>query len=343
MKLEADAAYHCVSRVVDKRFIFGPLEKNVFRSTMRKLEEFCGVQVLTYCLMSNHFHILVRVPDKGRAAPLTEERLLELLPLLYDETQRLSIRQELDRAKASSDPSWHREILGRYEARRHDLSAFMRELKQRFTLWYNRSQGRRGTLWEEKFRSVLVEDLGSALMTVAAYVDLNPVRAGLVKDPMDYRWSGYADAVAGEPRAREGICGMLRDSGWGGRKEWTWAEAAKRYRLLLYDKGEDRSGEPHGAGVEKPEMRRRRGVSPEAAAGVRAREGELSLAEALRCRVRYFTDGGILGSAGFVEEMFLANRERFGPKRESGARRMRGADWGALRVLRDLQKAVMGR
>ena len=62
----------------------------------------------------------------------------------------------------------------------------------------------------------------------------------------------------------------------------------------------------------------------------------------LRHRVRYFCDGAVLGTAEFVNEDFERERERFGPKRETGARKMRGANWGDLRVLRDLQKDVVG-
>jgi hypothetical protein len=73
--------------------------------------------------------------------------------------------------------------------------------------------------------------------------------------------------------------------------------------------------------------------------------GVMPVAVALRHRVRYFCDGAVLGTAAFVNTVFereQALRKRFGEKRTSGARRMRGADWGELRVLRDLQKDVMG-
>ena len=66
-----------------------------------------------------------------------------------------------------------------------DVSAFMKELKQRFSIWFNRSHKRFGTLWAERFKSVLIENAASALRTVAAYIDLNPVRAGLVEDPKE--------------------------------------------------------------------------------------------------------------------------------------------------------------
>jgi hypothetical protein len=70
----------------------------------------------------------------------------------------------------------------------------------------------------------------------------------------------------------------------------------------------------------------------------------MPLPSALRLRVRYFCDGAVLGTTEFVNTVFereQAMRRRFGEKRTTGARRMRGADWGELRVLRDLQKDVM--
>ncbi|WP_205618985.1 transposase, partial [Rubritalea marina] len=58
------AIYHCVSRVVDRQFLFGDREKSKFVEIMRLYEEFCGVRVLSFCIMSNHFHILVEVPPR---------------------------------------------------------------------------------------------------------------------------------------------------------------------------------------------------------------------------------------------------------------------------------------
>ncbi len=63
--------------------------------------------------------------------------------------------------------------------------------------------------------------------------------------------------------------------------------------------------------------------------------------EALRCRVRYFTDGAVLGSEAFVDEFFASQRGAFGKKRTSGGRRMKGADWGGLRALRSLEDEVL--
>src|SRR5690606_27693693 len=93
----------------------------------------------------------------------------------------------------------------RLRARMNDVSEFMKTLKQRYTVWHNHTHRRFGTLWAERFKSVLVEDDPGTLKMVAAYIDLNPVRAGLVEDPADYRWSGYGEAMGGGDAARAGL------------------------------------------------------------------------------------------------------------------------------------------
>jgi putative transposase len=68
------AYYHCVSRVVDRRFALGEEEKQQFIHFMRLYEKFCQVRVISYCLMSNHFHLLVEVPAKPEQ-PMSEDDL----------------------------------------------------------------------------------------------------------------------------------------------------------------------------------------------------------------------------------------------------------------------------
>jgi putative transposase len=67
---------------------------------------------------------------------------------------------------------------------------------------------------------------------------------------------------------------------------------------------------------------------------------ELSMAAMLRCKVRYFTDGAVIGSKAFVNEAFTVSRERFSPRRNDGARRMKGPATPASGILwsaRDLR------
>lgn len=332
--------YHCVSRVVDKRLVFHGAEKEVFRSIMRKLETFCDVRIATYCLMGNHFHLLVEVPPHGSLPALTPDTLLERLALLYDRATVATVAEELARAEKSGNEVWKRSILARYEHRRGDLSVFLKELKQRVSLFMNDRLGRVGTLWEGRFRSTLIEGGERALLTVAAYIDLNPVRAGLVSRPEDYRWSGYGEAMGGgraAARARQGLGSIQREGLENPGSACSWKETMKRYRCLLYTDGAEVAGD------ESTGAPGRRGVSPEEAVRVVDAGGKVPLPELLRCRVRYFSDGAVFGSGAFLEETFARLQEdgRLGPKRQTGARRMRVGEWGDLRVLRDLRVRVV--
>ena len=95
--------------------VFESRDKEIFRKILRNHEAFTGIRVVTYCLMSNHFHLLLEVPDRDTLAPLDEEGLMAVLPLLYDGERVESVRQELERARLSGNEAWHREILDRYE------------------------------------------------------------------------------------------------------------------------------------------------------------------------------------------------------------------------------------
>ena len=331
--------YHCISRVVDRRYIFQKEEKELFVGIMRKLEAFLGLRVVTYCVMSNHFHLLVEEPDAGEVRELDRKTLLDRARHLYDSAAVRDLAEELDRAEQSGSETWEEEILERYRRRMGDVSIFMKELKQRFTQSYNRRKGRRGTLWEDRYKSVLVEGDPKALMTMAAYIDLNPVRAGMVKSVEDYRWCGYASALGGNRWAKEGLGRILNQSPLVSGEEFdrNWQRTSKVYRLWLYDQGQ---------AVEKTEGRKpksaRRGFSSEEVEHEIDRDGKLSLTEVIRYRVRYLTDGAVFGSAAFVDEVFDRYRDQFGEKRRSGARRMRDAEWEDLCVLRDLRGARVG-
>lgn len=338
IKGEGASFYHCTSRVVDGRFIFQDLEKEYFVRLLRKLEGFHGVRVVTYCVMSNHFHLLVEEPDPDTLSALDRETLFERLRYLYDANFINSVREELDRAAKTGNGEGEREIFARFSGRMGDLSVFMKELKQRFSIWYNRRNKRHGTLWEERFKSLLVEGDEKALLTVAAYIDLNPVRAGIVDRVESYRWCAYAAAVAGDDLARGGLRRI-----WGQspatsaeEQELDWSEVGAGYRLWLYAEGQEVRGGESGNEAQ------RKGFSVETVEDEMKRGGKMSLKATLRHRVRYFSDGAVLGSAEFVDGVFGQYRKRLGLARKTGARRMKDADWEGLCVLRDLQRDRVG-
>lgn len=339
--------YHCISRIVDRRFVLGPREKEKFRTLMRMLEKFSGCRVLSYCLMDNHFHLLLEVPPMP-VGGLSEDELFRRLGAIYNEGQVAAIVRELTTAAQNGSQAHREEILHRYTYRMHDLSQFMKALLHRFSVWFNRTHQRTGTLWEERYKSLIVED-GIAARTIAAYIDLNPVRAGLVTDPADYRWSSYGEAIGGGKKgngktARAGLVRALRAHQGTTADATLWKDNVSReYRALLLAGAQEKTREtvaPQGT-VRTTTIRK--GIPPEQAAALAAANDQLPAGKALRCRLRYFTDGAVLGSRAFVDAAFRTARERFGPHRKDGARKLRGeaAAWsGQLWTFRDLRTGI---
>jgi len=278
-KQEGTGVYHCICRIVGGERLLDEPAREVMRRMLWKVAGFSGVQVLAYCILSNHIHVLVRVP--GAEAPSRAE-LVRRYRLIYGEgyagifpdPQCLAAILAEDSEEAAR---WE----DRLRVRMNDVSAFMKTLKQRFSWWYNRTHQRFGTLWAERFKSVLVEDDPRTLSLVAAYLDLNAVRAGMVADPAQYRWCSYAEAMGAEAAAQAGLASVVGQSCWS-------EEAAADYRKVLYGKGAQRRIGEEG------------GIDPQRVQAILAAGGRVSVAELLRCRLRYLSDGAILGSEAFV-------------------------------------------
>lgn len=312
---EAPAAYHCISRTVNGERIIDAPAREVLRRQIWQVADFCGVQVLTYAILANHFHVLVYVPQQ---APISDAELLRRYRQLHPrptsyQTARLDVIASGLRQGTSEAAIWRCRQL----ALMGDVSQYMKLLKQRFSIWFNQTHGRFGTLWAERFKSVLVEPRVHALQTLAAYIDLNAVRAGLVSDPKDYRFCGYAEAVGGSERARSGLARVV------GGDAWTESQAA--YRQLLYGLGaRPRAG---ACSIRFSDFER-----------VMREGGELSVAAALRCRWRHFSAGAILGGQAFVARQAAACRARFSAARELVPRPLpEGPAWGDLFVMRGLR------
>ena len=300
--LASSSHYHCLSRVVDRNFVFHEHERDVFRKVLRQVEAFSGVRVLTWTILSNHFHVLVEVPPRPEAEPGDAE-ILERCRDLYSAEQMIAIEWEFAEAKRDGG----------------------RGLKQKFTLWFNREHERVGVLWESRFKSVIVEGHWNSLLKVAAYIDLNSVRAGMVDDPKDYRWCGYGEAVAGDRAARRGLSGVLVDL----KPKAHWGDIGPRYRKILFGIGE--------------ESATRVGLSRVEVAKVWAAGGKLSLAQLLRCQVRYLSDGFAVGRESFVESVIAVLRENSAEGQKGGARRMLGgAGWGDMWAGRGLRVRSLG-
>src|SRR5580700_5307561 len=323
IKGQGQSFYHCVSRVVDGRFLFqtqspGSVEAEYFVHLMRRLEKACCLQVLTYALMANHFHILCKVPERRT---LSDQELLDCIELGYGSKRRTEVAEQLAAcAKDQNLSDRAQQVRDHYLNRLFDVSTYMKELKGRFAQWYNRRHHRYGVLWAERFKSVLIEE-GQALSAVAAYIDLNPLRAGLCEDPKDYRYCGYAEAIAKE--SAHAKLGIQETLGLG--TESSWKDARREYRKLLFRTGTAAS--KVGAIIEVELAQK----------VLHQQQGEIPLAELLRCRIRYFTDGGILGSRAFVQEQFTRCRQILPSSQSDRGYRLRVIAGDQIWALRNLR------
>lgn len=188
-----------------------------FREIMRSQAIFCGVTVLTYAILSNRFHMLVRVPPTGN---LTAGDLVERIRAVEgdDGAERAGrlLASPLHRAVA------RKKLLNRMG----DISVFQKELKHRFSNSYNSRRHWFGTVWQSRFRSVVVQPVPEAMGIAAAFIDLLPARDG--HDPESYPFSGYFEAVKGSAEARGGLQLAL------GKHDWTSTLTA--YRRILAGK-----------------------------------------------------------------------------------------------------------
>ncbi|MCP5557854.1 MAG: transposase [Verrucomicrobiaceae bacterium] len=230
--------YHVMSRTCGGEIFLDETEREALVLVMRKMARFCGIKILTYCIMGNHFHALVRVPHRGTwleerfgppGAAVGEEKLFEHMRLLYSKAHIAAVKADFAKLRTMGGGMelLVQERVTAMKERMCDVSAWMQEVKVRFSRWYNRRHERQGTLWMGKFKSVLVERKfytgtksnerePDVARVMAAYIDLNPVRAKLVEGAEDWRWNGWSAALAGDKEAIAGLCDVLHCT----LKEW---------------------------------------------------------------------------------------------------------------------------
>ena len=272
--------YHVMSRTALDGFPLGDVEKDYLLKVIQKTSQLYFVDVLGFCLMGNHFHLLIRVnPEKDYS----------------DDAIRKRVNRFNNEDVAISDFD-----VSKYRNKLESLSEFMKEIKQTFTRYYNKAHKRSGFFWGQRFKSVIVEK-GETLANCQAYIDLNPIRAGIVDKPDDYRWNtlGYINQ-RGDNAQRDGFLAM--EFGLENEVNLSQAKRASNYPRYVYEMGALDSIK--GASI-KPEVLQRekeKGFKP-------------TRTDRFRQRTRYFTDSGVIGSMGFVQTQCRQFEDYFNTKR----------------------------
>lgn len=297
-----EGVYHIVSRTAFRRFAFRPEERNAFLRLLVRVAAFSGVRVLTFAVLSNHFHLVVRVPERREVA---DDELESRVRALYGDERAERIFAKWERWLAAGAESAVGREKERLRARMHDLSQFCKTLKESFTMDYNRRTGNAGGIWGGRFRSVLLSP--EAVLPVGAYVDANPVKAGMARRASDYRWSGFAEARRGSAFARDGIAELVRFAR-GTAAAPSFDEAAAVYAAAL----EGRIGSAAGTDPATPASAARTDPAARraAVAGRSARGESATFAEMLLCEVACFERAGALGPERFVSSHSLRRHGR---------------------------------
>jgi REP element-mobilizing transposase RayT len=258
------AVYHVISRTALDGFVLGDAEKEYLLSLLQQLSAVYFTEVLGFCLMGNHFHLLVRMqPEEA----FTDAEIRTRFQRYYGVDGE---RQLTDGQIPTLRAKWA------------NLSDYVKEIKQSFSRWYNKRHGRRGFFWGERFKSVLVDN-GDTLINCLAYIDLNPVRAGLVERPEDYRWCSLAYHV--QTGNKDAFLSL--DFGLTVFGEWDAQTRLQYYRRYVYENG----AQPARKGVPLAQQL----VDKEA-----KKDFALTPVDRLRYRTRYFTDSGVIGTKAFV-------------------------------------------
>ncbi len=174
------SCYLITNRSVAGRMLLKTPEKQKLKNLLfAGTAKFC-YSVIDYVIMDNYFHLVIKVHPSSECS---EEELLK----------RYRIYKKNEEARFVSDAQ--REEF-RYNA--HDISLIIGNFEQRFVQWFNKEHNSWGHFFGARFDSEMFEvsEHSDALLRVMAYVTLNPVRAGMVLDPKDYHFCGYADRLA---------------------------------------------------------------------------------------------------------------------------------------------------
>ena len=159
-------AYHCISRVVGQEKLFTDAIKEKIQEIIINAAHLHGIHLINWTILSNHIHILAVVPGSDLKVPLSKSSLLKAVNALYSESYLTDLKQQFKRAEkldaAAEGQQAVQRILDRYETNRGNLSEFMKEVKQRTSLYVNKRLKRYGTLWDGRFKSPIVENTAEA-------------------------------------------------------------------------------------------------------------------------------------------------------------------------------------
>ena len=283
--------YHVMSRTALDGFPLGDVEKDFMLDLIRRYSALYLVEILGFCLMGNHFHLLVKMFPEYK---FSDDDIKKRYSGFYGD----------ERAFANG-------LIPSLRAKLSNLSEFVREIKVGFARYYNRRHNRRGYFWGDRFKSVIVEK-GETLINCLAYIDLNPLRAGLVDLPEEYRWNSLGYHM--QTNNKDNFLSLDF-----GLQEFGILDAEERlreYRRYVYEAG----------AVDRSEIGQRKVIREAVVEQERKKAFKISKVDRFRYRRRYFTDSGVIGTKEFVSTNYHRFKDIFMSKREKIPKAVAGLD-----------------
>ena len=189
ISLEATPYYHCVSRCVRRAFLCGTdtftgqcyeLRRGWIEDKLLELTDIFSIDIAAYAVMSNHYHVVLHI-DKAQSDNWDTTTIIERWHLLYKGnllSHRYLRGEPLDQAERQVLD----EIIESWRLRLTSISQFMQVLNESIARQANKEDNCTGRFWEGRYKSQALLDEVS-LAACMAYVDLNPIRAGMADSP----------------------------------------------------------------------------------------------------------------------------------------------------------------
>ena len=195
--------HHLMSRIAHKVYFLKEEVRDDFIEMIRRAADFCGIELIAWCIMTNHFHLLAYLPQP---VEIDEEETLRRYGVLKGESRLKALVDELSamRKREGGEADVQRR-LEKIRRPMYDIGEFMKIVKQWMTQEYNRRYSHAGTLWEAVYRDVPVKGSPDELGRRAGYIHLNPIRAAVTDDFAEYPWSSLTALRRGDALALAGM------------------------------------------------------------------------------------------------------------------------------------------
>ena len=280
-------SFHVISRITGQERLLGPNDKEYFLHLLERFAAGFFVQIHAFTILDNHIHILLTGLNLD-AQQASKKELVQRYQKLYPkESEPPPGSYKPDGTLIPDEDNG----IERLRERLGSVSRFVQELKQTYSRRFNKNHNRKGYLWSDRFKGVIVQK-GEAQLLCSAYIDLNAVRANIVEKPEDYRWCSLGMRVRSPKRAKKLLTWfpVSHTDAWenmGLVKTFQSMKALEWYRVFVYQSG-------------GKELENKASISEQLVIDVVGFHGKLGIGERLQYRLRNISEGIAIGNYSFI-------------------------------------------